>query len=111
MTVLAVGVMATLTTAALVGAVLAGLVATQHRAAAAADLAALAAAAAPGQACDTAREVAADNSAELRSCTRAGPVVTVEVVIEARVPLGLHPTVRSRARAGPADIAHHDQAG
>lgn len=114
MTVLVVGLVSALMVAALVATGLAGLVATQHRAAAAADLAALAGAAraagdrAPDRRtedpCDVARRVAAANAAELASCERSGVVVTVEVVVEPHAPLGLRPTIRSRARAGPADV-------
>lgn len=104
MTVLAVGLMAALLLFSVVAVGFAGLVATQHRAAAAADLAALAAAAAPGQACDVATEVAADNGAQLVDCAVAGPIVTLEVHIRAIAPFGFRPTVTSRARAGPADV-------
>lgn len=103
-TVLAVAVIAVLLAAAVVATGLAGLVAVQHRVAAAADLAALSGAKDPERACAVARRVAADNSAELRACEVAGPVVTVEVAVEADAPFGLQPTIRSTARAGPADL-------
>lgn len=108
-TLLAVGLMSTLLVFSLVAAGFAGLVAMQHRAAAAADLAALAAAESPGRACDIASDVAADNHAQLSECEVAGVVVTLEVRIRAEAPFGFRPTIRSRARAGPADLMDADR--
>jgi secretion/DNA translocation related TadE-like protein len=105
MTVVGVGVAAVLLTVCLVAAALAGLVTMQHRAAAAADLAALAAARSPSRSCSVASTVAVNNGGELESCETVGPVVTVTVRIEAAGVLGFAPTIRSRARAGPADLA------
>ncbi|WNV76219.1 Rv3654c family TadE-like protein [Geodermatophilus sp. DSM 44513] len=93
----AIGVAAVLVGTAVVG---------RHRAAAAADLAALAAAERavrgdPG-ACTTAGEVAAANGARLTACTLGGGAV-VEVAVEVPVrlgPLGV-PAAGARARAGP----------
>lgn len=104
MTLLAVGLLAALLVFSLVATGFTGLVAMQHRAAAAADLAALAAAASPDRACANAAEVAADNGAVLDSCAVAGAVVTVEVRIRAAAPFGFRPTITSRARAGPAEL-------
>jgi secretion/DNA translocation related TadE-like protein len=90
------------------GAVLVGAAAVaRHRATAAADLAALAAAgrAVVGgeDACATSRAVAVANSAELVDCTVGGDAVaevTVTVSVELGV-LGVH-QASARARAGPA---------
>lgn len=77
-------------------------VVARHRAEAAADLAALAAAdvlvgRALGDPCGRATRTAALNGARLRACAVSGG--TVEVVAEVRVTLG---PARARARAGPA---------
>ncbi|HET7328665.1 MAG TPA: Rv3654c family TadE-like protein [Nocardioidaceae bacterium] len=104
MTLVAVGLMSALVVFSLVATGFAGLVAMQHRAAAAADLAALAAAEAPGRGCAVATEVAADNGASLSSCEVTGAVVTLEVRLRAEAPFGFRPTIRSRARAGPAGL-------
>lgn len=101
-TILATALAAALLVVAVVAAGLTGLVAAQHRAAAAADLSALAAARQPERACEVAAEVAAVNGADLADCATAGAVVTVEVRIPVQGPLGLRPTITSRARAGPA---------
>lgn len=82
-------------------------VVARHRAGAAADLAALAAAgrAVVGHldACVVAAEVAAGNSARLTDCTvDRNAVVTVTVSVPLRLgPLGVR-TASARARAGPA---------
>lgn len=106
-------VMATvLVTAALVAGMLGGLLAGQRRAAAAADLAALAAAQsvqapagsdlAGDGACAQARRIGAANRARLTGCVVEGPEVSVAVVVEVPVLLGLEVGVPGRARAGPA---------
>jgi secretion/DNA translocation related TadE-like protein len=105
MTVVGVGAAAVLMTVCLVGAALAGFVSIQHRAAAAADLAALASARSPATGCRAAAAVAADNGVELEACEVVGSVVTVTVRIKVASVLGHAPTIRSRARAGPADLA------
>lgn len=96
-----IGVLALLLTTLLV---LGAAVATRHRAAVAADLAALAGAAegVRGQqaGCDRARDLAARNGGELRSCVWQG--WDVEVVVASTcgcLPVGGDATVR--ARAGP----------
>jgi secretion/DNA translocation related TadE-like protein len=73
----------------------------RHRAAAAADLAALAGAAhvleGPARACRAARDVASAQAAVLSRCRLDGAVLTVEVAVR----LGALGAARSRARAGP----------
>ena len=77
----------------------------RHRAAAAADLAALAGAARAVDgsvpACAAVREVATANGASVGDCRLNG--LTVEVVTEVRLPalFGVPVVARSRARAGP----------
>ncbi|APU41121.1 Rv3654c family TadE-like protein [Streptomyces sp. TN58] len=93
-------------TATVLGAVFAGVlllgqaVVARHRAAAAADLAALAAAATwahgPDDACAAAHRVARAQGAEVSGCRLGGEVAEVE----ARVAAGSF-TPRIRARAGP----------
>ncbi|MGY1843204.1 Rv3654c family TadE-like protein [Modestobacter sp. SYSU DS0875] len=92
-----------------VAAVLVGAaVVARHRATAAADLAALAAAGAAVQgdpaACTVAGGVAAANGAAVTSCTvGAGAVVEVHVRVPVRLgPLGVV-DARGRARAGPVE--------
>lgn len=80
----------------------AGLAAAKHRAAAAADLAALAAASAPVDGCALAGATAARNGGRLTRCVRTGVEVMVTVVVRARAPFGLRPALQARARAGPA---------
>lgn len=95
--VLAVGV---------VGSVLGAAIAVRHRAAAAADLAALAAAReaifGPTAACTAAARIAGVNGGRLRSCTLAGSIATVEVSVAPRGVLARFPAPVGRARAGPA---------
>jgi secretion/DNA translocation related TadE-like protein len=79
----------------------AGLATAKHRATAAADLVALAAASAAGEGCPVAADTARSNGARLTSCRREGSDVTVTVVIVARAPFGLRPEVTAIARAGP----------
>ena len=78
---------------------------TRHRADAAADLAALAAASRvlDGQAaaCGSAREVAVDNRARLTSCTFEGDTAVVIVEVDAPGRLAALGPARTRARAGP----------
>jgi secretion/DNA translocation related TadE-like protein len=104
---------ATVVAAAMIGAltlllatvlVLGAVVATRHRAAVAADLAALAGAAegVRGQesGCERARDLAARNGAELRSCVWTGWDLDVVVASTCGcLPMGGTATVR--ARAGP----------
>lgn len=95
--------MVVLLTAMALGATgFAGLATAKHRAAAAADLAALAAAAAPAEGCALAAATARRNGGRLTRCRREGSDVTVTVVVAARAPFGLRPTLTASARAGPA---------
>ena len=106
---------ATLVVLGLAGALLAfgGLLASlgavavaRHRAAAAADLAALAAAGhlleGTGRACGAASAVARGQRATLLSCTSDGTTVTVVAEVRPPGPLGRLGAARSIARAGPA---------
>jgi len=79
----------------------AGLATAKHRATAAADLAALAAASAEGDGCSVAAGTARHNGARLTSCRREGSDVTVTVALVAHAPFGLRPEVTAMARAGP----------
>jgi secretion/DNA translocation related TadE-like protein len=77
----------------------------QRRAAAAADLAALAGATElqygrPG--CSAAARIAAENGAEVVGCADDDDLITVAVVVPAQL-LGWHLELRGRARAGPVD--------
>jgi secretion/DNA translocation related TadE-like protein len=82
-------------------------VVASHRAQSAADLAALAAAAAlargeaPGAACGVAGRLAGRDGAGLVSC-RAGPDLTVEVVVTVDATLATVGAATARSRAGPA---------
>ncbi|MDQ4007193.1 MAG: pilus assembly protein TadG-related protein [Actinomycetota bacterium] len=82
--------------------VFAGLAAAKHRATAAADLAALAAASTGSGGCEVAARTAGGNGARLTGCTPAGLDVTVTVEVEAEYAFGLHHVISARARAGPA---------
>lgn len=101
-TVYVLAVVVLLMAVALGAAGFAGLATAKHRATTAADLAALAAASAAVGGCAVAATTAERNGARLTDCVRAGADVTVAVVVVARAPFGLRPTVRARARAGPA---------
>lgn len=99
-----------LVTATLVGATVAALLVGQRRAAAGADLAALAGASALQQgrpACAEATELATANGTRLVRCETRGELVTVEVTVEVASVFGSGSaggstwTVRARARAGP----------
>ena len=83
------------------------LAAAKHRAAAAADLAALAGAHAlqdGADACASAANLAARNGAELTDCTVDGRVVTVIARVQGPHLLGRAWWFESAARAGPATI-------
>jgi secretion/DNA translocation related TadE-like protein len=96
-----------LTVLALGGAVAGGVMVGQRRAAAAADLAALAGAEAVAQAtvggsgCARAAEVATLNGAAVTSCSVQGREVVVGVTVEVERPFGGSWAVPARARAGP----------
>lgn len=93
-----------LSTVALVGAALAGLLVDQRRVAAAADLAALAGAGAVQEgreACSAAGVVATRNGAAMTNCQLVGANLTVEVAKRASTVFGRTITLRAAARAGP----------
>jgi secretion/DNA translocation related TadE-like protein len=103
--VMAAGVMTVLLVLTVAGAVVGSAVIARHRAQAAADLAALAAAAqiASGReaACASAESLTAATGATVSSCT----VTELDVVVTVEVPVslgrwGLH-AARAQARAGP----------
>lgn len=103
-TVLAVVFIGLLTSVAVAVVAVGGLLSGHRRAASAADLAALAGAAAlqqgtPG--CAAAEEVAAANGSRLLSCRIDGQVLTVEVGVDVESLLGSSWTLTGRARAGP----------
>jgi len=81
----------------------------RHRAAAAADAAALAAASPGGldgpAGCASARRAAARLGAELMGCELIGPYATVTVRMSPPAPIRWAGRVTERARAGPADTA------
>jgi secretion/DNA translocation related TadE-like protein len=110
-TVLAVGLVAVVLVLAAALAVLTQAATARHRAEAAADLAALAAAdallgRADGDPCARAARTAAANGARLASCApRAGAVVRVVVEVRPQGPAGALGPARAVARAGPADAA------
>ena len=94
-----------LTTLALIAASATGLVTAHRRAAAAADLAALAGASAlqQGQSgCPVAGRLARANGSRMVGCQRGGEVLTVEVEIAVDSLFGRSFVLRGKARAGPA---------
>jgi secretion/DNA translocation related TadE-like protein len=103
--VLAVAMMGLLVTVTIAAAGVVGVIATHRTAQAAADLAALAGAAAlqdGGDACAQAATVAGRNRAQLNGCDVDGWNVTVVVTANtARLPGGVL-DLRARGRAGPA---------
>jgi secretion/DNA translocation related TadE-like protein len=103
-TVLGVGVVGVLAAVMVLVAVLAGAVADQRRVESAADLGALAGAAAVQQgrpACASARDVVSRNGATLTSCTVAGEAVEVSARRRTQPLLGHRFEAASTARAGP----------
>lgn len=85
--------------------VVAAAVARQHHLDGAVDLAALSGAASlqrGGEGCVAARAIAADNDAELLSCTTDGDDVVIEVADVLDLPMGLDVRIVAQARAGPA---------
>lgn len=104
-TVLGIAIAGLLVMAALVGATCAALLVGHRRAAAGADLAALAGAAslqAGRSGCGRAAVLADANDVRLVRCEASRDVVTVEVATDVTTAFGSTWTVRSRARAGPA---------
>ena len=97
-----VGVLATVT---LLVAVVAGALVAVRRAQSAADLAALAGAAAAARghdACEAARRVAAHNGVRVEACQEVGSDVLLRVVSRGPTLMGRTVTVREQARAGPS---------
>lgn len=93
-----------LASVALVAATVAAVFVGQRRAAAAADLAALAGAAAlqrGGSGCEAAGRIAERNDVRLVGCVIDAEVLTVRVSAGVPTPLWSGIEVRSRARAGP----------
>lgn len=99
--------------AAAVGVLEVAGVQVRHRAAAAADAAALAAAGEGGidalAACADAKRAAARVGAELVGCVMTGPYARVSVSVEPPRPLRWAGRVVAQARAGPADTGKAEQ--
>ena len=105
--VLAVGLVGVLVAVTALVAALGGMVVDQRRVEAAADLAALAGAAAAQRGddgCAAARSVARLNGGRVARCSRVGSVVEVRVVRSGRQVLGRTFTAGSTARAGPVGV-------
>jgi secretion/DNA translocation related TadE-like protein len=110
-TVLGLVLVCVLTTVALVSVTVAGVFVGQRRAAAAADLAALAAAEVLGRgaastsggvdACGQASRVSSANAATMTGCLVDGSEVVVEVAVEVPSFFGADLSTSGRARAGP----------
>lgn len=104
-TVTVLALMAVLVSFAWLVALLGSVAVTRHRAASAADLAALAGAAhaleGADVACRRARRIATAHSATVRSCTLDGATLLLEVGLTAPGPLARWGQVHARARAGP----------
>jgi secretion/DNA translocation related TadE-like protein len=106
-TVLALVAAVLLAAATVVGVVLGALASLERRVESAADLAALAGAAAvrgAGDGCAAATEVAARNRAALGACTVHGDVLEVRAVRVVHLPVVGRVTLAARARAGPAGL-------
>jgi secretion/DNA translocation related TadE-like protein len=106
-TIDALTAMVVLSTVAICALTLSAMVVAKHRAGAAADLAALAGAAATlrePNPCAVAADVARRNGAALATCELKG--LSVEVVVRVAGPtwFGFHPQLRARARAGPSAV-------
>jgi secretion/DNA translocation related TadE-like protein len=108
--VLVIVMVGVLTALAFGGSVVGALMVGQRRAAAAADLAALAGAQAlrpglgsvsSGSGCDHAARVSAENGARLTGCSIDGQEVVVRVVVDVSNPFGGGWPVPGTARAGP----------
>ena len=105
--VLAVGLVGVLVAVTALVAALGGMVVDQRRVEAAADLAALAGAAAAQRGddgCAAAGSVARLNTSRVTRCTAARQVVQVRVVRTGRQLFGRRFTVASTARAGPVGV-------
>ncbi len=110
-TVVALVLVTVLVTVTVAGTTVGALLVGQRRAAAAADLAALAAAqavvplagATGGDPCVVAGALARANAARLVDCQVRGTEVGVEVAVTVAGPVGRSWTARGRARAGPSE--------
>ncbi|MEU4390420.1 Rv3654c family TadE-like protein [Kribbella sp. NPDC023855] len=108
--ILAIGLATVLLGGCLVGIFWASVSVGRHRAASAADFAALSAAQALQtgtiDACRTASQIAAAQQAEVHACHQAGE--TIAVVVGVRLRLGVlgTPVVTAEARAGPTEGAN-----
>lgn len=105
--VLALPLIGVLLTVTVMLAVLGSVVVAQRRAQSAADLAALAGAAAGQRGqdeCAAAAGLARRNGAGLEACRVDGEAVTVHSVLEVTRLLGRSVTVRAEARAGPTTL-------
>jgi len=94
-----------LTALGLVASTIAGLFVGHRKAAAAADVAALAGAAAlqhGGVGCDAVARISAANQVELVNCETNGAVVDVEVTLDLQSVFGASFVATGKARAGPA---------
>lgn len=103
-TVLGTVLVCVVTTAVFIGIAGAGMLVGQRRAAAAADLAALAGAASlrhgqPG--CAAAHDIAVANDVRMQDCEVVGDTVAVTVAADVRTVFDLSLAVTARARAGP----------
>jgi secretion/DNA translocation related TadE-like protein len=105
-TVVAIGLGAVLSAAALVGVVVGGVVTARHRAGAAADFAAIAAAEhaydGSAAACRAAAAIAAADAADLDSCRVVDGIAEVRVSVRVSGPFARLGPARATARAGPA---------
>jgi secretion/DNA translocation related TadE-like protein len=103
--VVVIGLCAVLGAAAAFAVLLGGVVAARHRAGAAADFAAIAAAqhaydGAPA-ACRAAAQIAAANRAQVESCRLRGQTVEVRVAVPVPGPMDRIGPAHATARAGP----------
>ncbi|WP_433014391.1 Rv3654c family TadE-like protein [Kribbella sp. CA-294648] len=108
--ILAIGLATVLLGGCLVGVFWAAVSVGRHRAASAADLAALSAAQAlqtgANDACLTASRIAAAQQAEVHACHQAGESVAIVVAVKLRLGVLGTPIVTAEARAGPAEGAN-----
>jgi len=106
-TVLVLAISAAVLAAGAIGSAVGGATLLRHRAATAADAAALGAAMQADigvqAACARAAQLARDNRATLVACTVHGAVADVSVAVSAGGWLAWLPVVRLNARAGPAE--------
>lgn len=99
--VLAVGICGVVAVLLVAALILCSAVIASHRARSAADLAALAAASAPGQECAQARRIAGLHGAELGECVVDGADVEITVTVRPAGAAARWGPAGARARAGP----------